>query len=224
MKKQSNKGWLPSPEIKRHDGSPIPDSIMFFGAPPPEIGKVITADSSLKTGSRLLSRLEITGIATAIGLGAALFLLWGVSLSGSSVPTLFFVGTGIFVAAIAFVSLSSEKHCSFVGELGIAEFTLTGSSLAKPKAQILNFHHASNLYTKVFRKYTNYVYQRTEYIYQWKCKEREVFGIRDVFRSEPSTPKSGDRWYFAKAAETAWTKWLLKTANDNLEQLGYVEF
>ena len=39
--------WIPGKDITRHSGNPIPNDLDFFIPPPLEIGKVISADSTL---------------------------------------------------------------------------------------------------------------------------------------------------------------------------------
>ena len=48
-------GWSPPESVVTHAGMPIPEEMDFFASPPPEIGEIQTAFSTLKTTKRPLS-------------------------------------------------------------------------------------------------------------------------------------------------------------------------
>lgn len=224
MKKSSNRAWTAPAKVQHHDGAGISEETEFFSTPPAEIGKIITVGSSLQTSAGSSSRSELVGLTIAISISLTMFLLVFSHLTDLHLSLVFPAAIGSVVAVSALASLRFKHYCSFVGELGIAEFTLIGAHFAKPKAQVLTFQNASNLYTDIVQEYANGLYQRTHYDYRWKYRGREVFRISGKYISQENAPEGSDRWYFAKAAETAWTRYLLDSANRDLQQRGYVEF
>ncbi len=219
----TSSGWIPTENVTRHAGSSHPPGMEFFADPPPEIGTIVSADSTLfnpESPSRTQIRLRKCGLWGLVGaaVGAFVALIFEFSLVLGVI-----LGVGI---AVVLVLLSTQYfyQCSYVGEQGIALYTLKGNSSAQPQTRTFCFKDGKNLYTKQTRSYYNGVYTGTTYNYRWTLLTGADFKLGGSYRSEEGTPPEKSLWYFAKAAEGAWSVHLLQTMTAQLEQLGYVEF
>lgn len=216
-------GWTPTEGVLRHVGSPILSDLEFFVAPPPEIGTIISADSTLThsqesktTQKRVRNCLLWGGGGAGIGCYFALrtelpllicVLIWG--------------AIGIIVAL-----LSSQyfHQCSYVGELGISLHTLKGRRSAQAKTQFLRFQEGKNLFTQQTRNYYNGVYTGTTFNYWWTQLSGPEFRLKGNYRSKEGNPPAENLYHFAKAAEEKWSTHLLPIFREQLNQRGYVEF
>ncbi len=215
--------WLPRPDVTRHAGSVIPREMEFFVSPPLEIGPIISAESTLTTSteagltpSRLRACLFWALTGAAIG--------WGIALVNDIAPANLMVIVGSVAALIAYGVTRFSHRCSYVGESGIAIYRLTGDRTARPKAEILCFKDATNLYTSQTRQYVNGVYTGTMYSYDWSKRAGQKYKLSGQYRSERGWPEDKDAWHFANAAEAAWNNALLPMVNEQLARSGYVEF
>jgi len=55
--------WFPSPEVKDFNGNPLPGDLDFFVSPPPEIGTLYSAFSTLKRGQQPMGPVARFGCA-----------------------------------------------------------------------------------------------------------------------------------------------------------------
>ncbi len=69
--------WTPPAGVTAHDGTPIPDDVDFFAEPPPEIGPVASAYSTLKVG-RGADRRWIRAAIVLVLAGLGGYLGWSV--------------------------------------------------------------------------------------------------------------------------------------------------
>ena len=215
--------WNPPEGVTRHSESAIPEDLVFFGSPPPEIGNIITADSTLTQKTKPMNGVLRVILSIGIGLFAGV-ILWSL-LS-------IFVSTGVIGLLIAFalsiavtyLAFGFSATCSFVGDKGIAEFTINGVKDTTPTVQTTKFEEISHLYTSQTRRYKNFIYQGTDYNYEWKRSDDIVHTISGTYHNEKGFPEDKDPWHFGNSAEIAWTNHLLHIANEDLERLGYIEF
>ncbi|MEO0536231.1 MAG: hypothetical protein AAF215_20445 [Cyanobacteria bacterium P01_A01_bin.123] len=231
MNLPSDSIWHPPEGVTRHSGSAIAEDLIFFETPPPEIGRLITADSTLTTAKN--PRTAPPRLAAVIFIGLSLgvtcwfILRW--LLSDESLPTM---GEWIGLVLICGISIALTDlaigfsiTCSFVGEAGIAEATIKRPKRKEPTVKTILFQDISHLYTSRTREYVNGAYAHTRYEYRWLRSDKIVHTIAGVYYNENDQPKDlGNLWYLGNAAETAWTDHLLQIANQDLERLGYIEF
>lgn len=131
---------------------------------------------------------------------------------------------GIMAVLIACWRTQFFHRCSYVGEDGIAIYTLKGDRHASAKAEILRFQDATNLYKFQIRNYTNFIYTGTSYSYKFKQKSGKPFELSGRHYNSRGWPQDKNAWHLANAAEAAWSNYLLPVVNEQLERLGYIEF
>ncbi|MBD2314797.1 hypothetical protein H6G20_24310 [Desertifilum sp. FACHB-1129] len=218
--------WSPPEGVTRHAGGAIPAEFDFFVAPPPEIGRIISADTSLSITQQpipFLKRLIKSVLSGVLGT-----VITGLILLFFKFPVILILifggmGGGIF-ALVAYIDSEFKHFFTYVGEVGIAEVTLKGSRQAKPKTRILCFKEAGNLFTSQTRRYKSGVYRGTSYTYQWTRPGHKNFVLSGQHGSETGWPDDKSHWHFANAAEGAWSHFLLNALNEQLISRGYVEF
>mgnify|MGYP001794943680 CR=1 FL=1 len=219
--------WQPTPGLKNHSGTPLNDERIFFAEPPESIGPVISASSSLlakpkeKSLQEKLSGPAIGGFVVGLFVGVILFALSvapAIALSvGGAVAIAF--GGWCFYDENTF-----RAECSYLGQNGIAQYAIKGSPSANPTTTLLLFEDAAQLRTHQTRVYKNGVYQRTTYRYSWQQRGQSDYVISGAYHNEKGNPEIWHPFYLGAAAEMVWTQRLLKFANQDLAEKGYVEF
>ncbi|MEO1352055.1 MAG: hypothetical protein AAFW84_25175 [Cyanobacteria bacterium J06635_15] len=224
--------WTPPENVRNHAGTPITPDQIFFAAPPATIGPVITAASSLSSEPKSRTLLQKFGspFLAAVGIGFATWVVvFMVSFTGLSIsPALMTVIVLVVaIAAGAWFYYEGEifrAECSYVGQLGIARYTLKGSPTANPTTMVMHFADAVDLRTTQTRTYKNGQYQYTSYRYVWKQRNQPNQTLAGAHTSESGQPPVLHPYYLATSAEISWTQYLLKLANQDLAEKGYIEF
>jgi hypothetical protein len=214
------KGWLPGKEVVQHAGISLDPDMDFFALPPPEIGEVRTAYSTLKQSKRpvsLGSRLLLCGLLSSLGIAALHFTSLGTPL--------YETGLALLCASAGWYFTRFRQNCSFVGNQGVARFYCEGSREKISKGELFLFESASELRTSQTRHYHNGVYTGTMYNFTWSDAEgRKRYKLNGTYRGENSPPKPKDPFHFAQAAEIAWGNFLLERAAGELESRGSIRF
>lgn len=227
--------WAPPEGVTRHSGDPIESDADFFAEPPPEVGELISADSTLKTKSRpwkLASRIVLTGL---IGWGGYML---ADQLSKNAHPI---NQAGTFQVIVAFTVVLTpivwfltrfSRTCSFVGKQGIARFKCVGSRRRLRAPEVFFFQNAAELRTSQTRMYQHGIYTGTSYQFVWTdAQGNKVFKLNGTYRGEKKPPKPSDAFHFAQMSEAAWSAFLFDrvvaelTANQSVRfRLGGVHF
>jgi hypothetical protein len=223
--------WRGPEGLPNHGGEESEPDADFFWPPPPEIGRLVSAHATLR---RSQSPWGMTGkafIAAHVGL-----ILTGALIASDynqgrepSMDWLFFAALGAVVGAIAFGGICyftrGQYNCTYVGEAGVARFTLRGSRANRPHAEVLLFRPALELRTQQTRNYVNGVYAGTMYNKTWTDEAgRRLLHLVGGYFDGLGPPKSKDPMYFAEAAEAAWCNWMFHFLPAQLEQAGFLHF
>jgi hypothetical protein len=195
----------------------------FFAAPPAEIGKIQSIGSTLTRGKR--PRPAILKISvSAIAFLPFIFIVSFGPTFGSTLPILyllFYFVVSLFFATIIFVGLSFSHTCSFVGDQGVADYTITGSRTLAVTENILLFKDVTTFYVSERQqvgspdKSISCIFNRGQ---------DQPYSISGYNQSKKKQQASNDLWYFARAAEQAWIAHYTHYAGQQLGELGYIEF
>jgi hypothetical protein len=216
--------WFPGKDVTLHTGEAIPQERDFFAAPPPEIGAIISADTSLTRAKQPLPIVQRLGISAILGSIVGLGIMLAGQL-GEFDPTFWMLLFGLgFAAPIYFFFTKFEHTCSYVGTSGIARYRLKGNRTNKPTLEMLCFRDAMNLITKSTRNYFNYIYAGTSYSFIWSKSTGRPYQVQGRYHDEKGWPERHHEWHFLRAAEQIWSNYKLESANLELKQKGYVEF
>ncbi|MEX2212971.1 MAG: hypothetical protein WD768_02510 [Phycisphaeraceae bacterium] len=221
--------WIPGEEVCHHNGEAVWRHVVYFEPPPAEIGPVLAAASTLPPGKKPASPAKrfawSLGVFLAIMLPMELMVIAKVTGPDKSVIR---IVSGLFALAISGVVLAamSFKHvCTYVGELGIARFTIRGSLDNEPMREVFEFKDAGDLKTGQTRQFVNGIYSGTDFHHTWYDYEgRKVFAFKGRFHSKDGVPKAKDNYWFARASELAWNAFISEAMQSELDELGFVQF
>lgn len=215
-------------ELPDHSGQRRQAEVEFFAEPPAEIGKVKSAESTLRPGREPMSFPVRLLIGVALG-GAFVFGAYYLGRHDTPFEQEFDHRAGYFFGAIALsVTLLVTRFkvvCSFVGEDGTASFTLTRRRDGIPKVQLLQFAQAEELRAKQTRHYLNGVYTGTTYNYTWTGPDRQrLWRLKGRYHQQKKGLKAGEPFRYLQAAEFAWSVHYLERANSVLNKEGSIPF
>lgn len=220
--------WIPGPDVVDHDGEPIPAEAIFFTAPPREIGEVFTAHAGIVAGKkasqsgaaiRAAVLYALLGAVLGLGLGAIVSAENGIVLS---IGVVFGASVG---AALSLAMARGRDNVTYTGANGIARFAYSEDPARRDQPNMFLFANAVELRTGQTRQYTNGIYSGTHYFFKWTGPDGKlVYQLNGTYNSEKGTPKPGHAFYYARAAEIAWSRYLLAFVNAELERSGAFRF
>jgi hypothetical protein len=220
-------------ELPAHNGQPRPKAVRFFASPPPEIGQVVSAESTVALEKRqrsLQARCVLAGIAgvgaLAVFIGGGIADHAGTDEMGASMMLGVVAAVASACAVLYFTRLTGE--CTFIGTRGIARFTR--SSLfglgALPKCDALVFEQAAELRASQTRHLAlGAIYTGSTFDYAWfDGSGTRMFHIDGGYHAKKPVPQDEVAWHFAEAAELAWSDWFYSQALKVLERTGTIPF
>ena len=208
---------------------------MEFLEPPSDIGELRTVYSTLTFDQQPWS----TGVRVAVVLGnliggilvvlaAALAFAMAGQVAYAEATTFGLVAgavVGLIAMLVALAKTKFKHTSSYVGKLGVWSVTVSGSRENIKRRSLFRFENAVDLYTHQTRQFVNGVYTGTSYAYTWKNQTgAKAYDLRGQYRSQAGVPKQGDPYYFAVAAEIAWSQLLLEIIAKELESQGFILF
>lgn len=226
---------------KSHAGVDLPADHVLFAEPPPQIGEVLSARSTLKQGAPTEATAgERAWRAAWCGFlghvfGWVLFNFGPSSPIGpllyrlqETVPTLYLWGHTLIMIGFAVHGWFTAKksfEVSYVGKDGLAAFGFEDDPRTAKSTLLLKFADATELRTGQTRHYRNNRYQWTTYFYRWSdAAGRTLAEFGGAHHVENGEPEADDAWHFGKAAEIAWANHLLSRAQAELDKTGKLVF
>jgi hypothetical protein len=219
--------------LMTHAGGFIDEEDDLFEEAPSEIGKLVSAFTSLKTNQDPMPMLLRSAIAMAafiVGFVATAFVVMLInSMRFRLEPILMamFAGTliGALLAGIAFWWTRFTHTCSYVGKKGVAIYQCSGDRDNVKEAAFFLFKEATELRIGQTRHYYNGVYTGTDYSFTWSDEDgKTVYQFSGRYRSEAGTPGPTDPYHFGLMAEDAWTNYLFRDIKRALEADGTIFF
>lgn len=209
-------------DIPNHNGAELAEDALFFAPPPKEIGRLLSGYTSFREGREPIS--SGARAAWVIGSTAVCFLI---GLALMAIDRAFFLlapVAGLAGFLISFLVTRFSPTCTYVGQEGVAR--LKGDRKLKVLDEnVFLFDEAEELRTQQTRHYVNGIYNGTRYAFNWTdADNRRVYSIGGTYHSEAGTPKASDQYYFALAAELAWSEYLLERFRTKLADGGSIKF
>ncbi|BAY80767.1 hypothetical protein NIES267_02320 [Calothrix parasitica NIES-267] len=220
--------WKPSPDIKTHRGETIPSDLTFFTPPPQDIVNLRSASSTIQNGkiiqqTKFINKL-VTGISIGFFCGLSLAAILRAAFGNSAIALI----SGLVVAiGLSIISIFSNlpASCSYVGDSGIANYILKKKPNPNKGIGLFLFHQAEELRVEKIQHFANGIYTMTRYSFEWKKANGEtVFNINGEYHSPEDNPPPLDPYYFALAAEKAWSLFKFELLHQELKQNGKVTF
>ena len=219
MSSHLKEAWPPSNKIKSCTHEKDLSTVGFFVGPPREIGELACADGTLskrEPGRQLLVYVMlVSGLLVAV----SLFFF-------SLVPSVYVlvIGSGLCALLVAAIVLTEKIYCYFIGEVGVCESSAKLYMPGKPKTKTLQFDKAAALFVTKRHQYTNGIYAGTSYKFVWIQQDKAKFVVSGMYFGEKRKRGERDKYYYAEAAESAWTNHLLKIVDEEFEEKEYVDF
>jgi hypothetical protein len=214
-------------EVPDHSGRPFRSDADLFVPPPPEIGLLISAGTTLTHGvkpyrveTRLLASLLAASVALLPGFALVLLFSW-------RHPILLGLGFGLLPAVVVllvWICTRFSHQVTYVGTRGLARYSCLGRRDHLMKEELLLFEEAASVHTSLTHRYTKNGYQGSDYSSTWSTAGgRKLFSISGTYHSEKEPPPAQDLFHFGESADVAWSLHLLDTLQERLEGEG-VEF
>lgn len=191
----------------------------FFVEAPPAIGRVRSAFTTMRK-SEDPSSPSLRAFLASLGfvVGFATIVLPLIGLLGkprSAEEVLGYASAAVIVGGVCLLLVRWWTRfgglCTYVGDNGIAVFQCDGDRDRLVRSDIFLFHTADELRIAQTRQYTNGIYARTDYAFTWSDgRGRLVYQISGRYKSEVGRPEPRDAYYFALAAESAWSRFLAR--------------
>jgi hypothetical protein len=218
-------------EFLDHDGKVPSQPFEFFFPAPPEIGKIISARSSLRVGKRPLPPLARFGINLLIPV-VFFLVVYVIAQCAAENPNerWTFQALGGVLAVLAFPILllanrTPKSVCSYVGQEGVAISTARRRT-GPPKTQLLFYKDAAELIAAQTRHHYNGVYTGTTYAYAWTDFDGEtILKLKGKYYAKKGKlPKSKSPYHLARMAEIVWSQVLTARADHCLKEEGSIPF
>ena len=216
--------WDPPADssVMLHVGTPLPANCTYLAGPPEEIGTIRSAQSNMQadkgaeaqTGKRLMGALG--------GFFAGVFLTWYIGYRigfwDFIDASLLILGIGGVIGAIVgYIAAKPKYETSYVGEHGIAAYKYGGRESTIGKADIFLFERGDLLQTQQTRNYYNGIYTGTTYSYIWNnAAGKPEHRINGTFKHKEGRPPIDDPYWYAVAAENAWSQSRLPLLREKL--------
>jgi hypothetical protein len=204
--------WAPTDTVTDHLGRELRSDRDFFMAPPPEIGEVITAFSSLTHDHKPNRATDFVACLVVAAAGFAGFMHLSNKLLPANEVVSYCVGAAGAVLAFflgrAVFNPRAIQLCSYVGSRGVARFLCRTNRGRITEANVFLFQNAVELRTSTTEVYVNGIYQETVYRFDWFdvdgnvcfqiCGKHTGYFLGDhIFKEAP--------YQWALSAEKAWT-------------------
>ena len=219
--------------VVAHSGAILNPNMQFPVLPPPEIGEVRTAQSTvgvkrdfsipvrilISVGVMLLVAVVIVGI---------LQVTWE-NRQANDLPKMIGCGLvfGLVVGIIAFFVTGARHRVTFVGDLGVVRHKFKQVDAGPTKTQLLLFSQTNDLRTSQVSNYQNGIYTGTTYQYIWYDDAgTKLFQDSGTYRGNRDglPKKDSDPFFFALSAERAYNGFATDRLVNEFEANGVVEF
>ncbi|MGG6263508.1 hypothetical protein ACQ4M3_04010 [Leptolyngbya sp. AN03gr2] len=230
--------WTPTSTVTGHTGESLPSNLVFFVPPPPEIGQIRSAYSTLETGKSpmqidwyYIQNTLFSGLCFAFLAGLftwlpiALLLPRSMREQSSTYATIAaLIVSGIVLWLMLRGGFKLPVECSYVGEQGVALY-FWNTKRSGNQNSVLVFRQASELRTGGLRQYYGNTYMHTLFWFKWTNEQNQpVFEMSGVHQTKEGNPPLKNRYHFAIAAEAAWSLFALERAKATLAHGGAVRF
>jgi hypothetical protein len=214
-------------QILNHGGGPLPVNGDYFVEAPAEIGPLTSAFTTLRKGQRpwsIPARAALVIFVTLLGLGLGVGIDVLAQLQGFW-AFLWLVVCPLVAGVIGLAATGFAHTVTYVGEEGVARYTCSGSRENVNKSEVFLFRDATHLRTATTHHYNRGSYQYTSYKFTWSdVGGRQRYEISGNHNNRTGLPPPTHAFHYARAAELAWTTYLIEGANRQIDLAGGVTF
>jgi hypothetical protein len=199
--------WNPRQGLMDHAGQPLPPEMAFFASPPPEIGEIITAYSSMSIGKQISQRNPGYKRKATLLIATIAFLAFGflavADLFGAAV--LAAIATLVIGPIIAMKIGYIVHSCTFVGTKGFSINQWDRRNQSRKPPETFLFEKAATLNTSTLHAYYGPIYHSSIYTVIWKNADgKRAWSTVIHYRKVRGLPPLRSLYYFYQSAENAW--------------------
>jgi hypothetical protein len=223
--------WTPTENVTGHARQLLEPNLVFYIPPPPEIGYISNAYSTLEVGKPTTQWQWSHVLGLLFG---GVFLAFGTAFLARSIFSLISpefgllagIGSATVILWLMFRDgLTVPVECSYVGEKGVARFIWNKRPQPVNGTGVFLFEEAQDLQIQQTRHYRNGIYQNTSYSFDWyNSNAKRVFVIGGSHYRQDGQPPVEDKYHFGMTAEQAWSVFALERARSSLANSGTVSF
>ena len=211
----------------RHRGDPPREDTTLCAEPPTGVGEVLSADGRTRNQRvcPLSLRLLAASVAPATCVAAIWWYLRWESPNDDNLPLALLVGLifGSPLAILAWRATATFPFVTYVGTEGVARICVSSSG-EEVRTELFSFANAEYLYLDVRKRKVKNIPTGHQFEFRWEDSMGDVaFRLRGIAqRVHAGRPESP--WWFARAAEKAWTAFLLKRQSEQADDQGGLQF
>jgi hypothetical protein len=176
--------WNPPQNLVDHMDRGLSPDVVFF-APPPEIGKIIGASSSMSIGKKILQRHKGYKRKAFLAIATIAFLVFGCLAVADLVgPSMLAAIAIIIIGPIVALNIGYITHsCTFVGSDGFSLIQWDRrKEVCKPPETFL-FKNAASFNSSIINGYYGPIYHSSIYSLMWKdVKGKRIWSKSIHFR------------------------------------------
>ena len=213
--------------FKNFIGEMLDESFEFRVPAPGVLGKILSGHSTVKNGKRIPSKQEniihmLLAVAIGLILGILIIYFLKIYQKGWQIAiclVLPFIGVVIKSSMLNF-------HHYFLGENGLVAIQVKADGVESKETMLL-FKDASNLVKGLTDRYKNFVYQGTDFSFQWYDEAGvKLFAISGTYHDKGGNPKykKSFQYYWGVEAEKVWTNYIFDKAISQIKSQGFYEF
>jgi hypothetical protein len=199
--------WNPPENLVDHLGQVLSSKMVFFTSPPPEIGEIISASSSMSIGKKILQRHKGYKRKAFLAIATLALLVFGfIALANLFGPAVLAAIAIIIVRPIIALNTGYIVHsCSFVGNDGFSLVKWDRRKQACKCPEIFLFKEAASFKSLVIHADYLPIYYSSVYSLAWKDAKGKLVWSRTIqFRRRKGVPPLHSLYYFYQSAENAW--------------------
>lgn len=194
-----------------HSGQWLPRDADFFAAPPREIGRCLSAHTSLRLHHQPWPTWKFAVfvvLGTAVGLLLSIAAIYGFGISWwlwKSLVVVFGLLLGLMVGG----AIASFSHwATFVGQLGVAKIECSDERTKLGAPQVFLFEDAASLWASIIHYSKLGVYGSTKWSFDWKdAAGKSIYRLSGTHYDGVEGPKaSSDDYWLGLSAARAWDR------------------
>jgi hypothetical protein len=199
--------WNPPQNLVDHMDQGLSPDMVFFASPPSEIGKIMSASSSMSIGKKILQRNKGYKRKAFLAISTVAFLVFGcLALADLVGPSMLAAIAIIIIGPIIALKTGYIVHsCSFVGSNGFSLIKWDRRKRACKPPETFLFESAASFNSSIINGYYGPIYHSSIYSLMWKdVKGKGVWSRTIQFRRRKGLPPFHSLYYFYQSAENVW--------------------
>lgn len=199
--------WNPPQHVTDHVGQVILPETVFFAAPPSEIGEVLTADSTMSVGKKMLQRPRGYGLKAASFIFMVIFfvLIFFAANNLSKIGLIAAIVAGIISAIVATKVGYITHTATFVGSKGYSKIEWDNRRQSAKNPEKVLFEAVTDFKSSVIHGYYGPIYHSSIYsAIATDANGKRIWSASVPYRKQRGNPPLRSLYYFYQSADNVW--------------------